>query len=648
MSETIGRQLRSPELPQVQFTDRFWKARQEQVRRVMLPYQWQALNDAIPDVPKSYAIHNLRLAAGLEQGEYHGPVFQDSDLGKWLEAVGYTLATGPAPELEAAAETAIAILAKAQQPDGYLNSYFIVKEPAKRWTNLRDWHELYCAGHLLEGALAYSRATGRSQALEVMGRYLDLICRKFGPGPGQVPGYCGHEEIELALVKLYRATGERRYLEQARYFVEQRGQQPLFFLEEAQQRGEKPSHNYFRNQMDYFQAHLPVRQQTTADGHSVRACYLYTAMADVAMETGDASLLAACRTLWRNIVDCRMGLHGGIGASRFGERFTIDYDLPNEEVYAETCANIALFFFASRMLAAEPRGEYADIMERTLYNGIISGVSLDGTKFFYDNYLASYPGVHEFNQQKPPERAGWFGCSCCPPNLARLTAEFGRYLYSLAADGIYVHHYASSKARLEAAGRGVELTQETEYPWDERIVLNVAPDRPGEFTLALRVPGWCRQATLRVNGQRLDLPALTRDGYARVCRQWQAGDRVELNLAMPVERVYADPRVRQDAGRVALQRGPLVYCLEGVDNGSDLNTLVLPRTAVLTAELRPDLLGGVVTIRAEARRDLPGNAGLYRREPPASAPVPILAVPYFAWANRAPGEMLVWLRDGER
>jgi DUF1680 family protein len=475
---------------------------------------------------------------------------------------------------------------------------------------------------------------------------MDLLARTFGPGPGQIPGYCGHPELELALVKLYRATGERRYLELAQFFVDQRGQPPVYFQLEAQRRGDQARRAW--GDLDVYQAHAPLRQQRTAEGHAVRAVYLYSGAADVAMETGDTELWATCRQLWENITQRRMSVHGGIGASRFHERFTLDYDLPNEEVYAETCAAIGLVFFSYRMLCGEPDARYADVMERALYNGIVSGVSLDGTKFFYDNYLASYPGIHALNHQKPPERVGWFGTACCPPNLARLTASLGSYLYGTSTDTLYVHHYVGSQWSCTVGGQTVLADMVTSYPWDGDIALTVRPPAAATFAVALRLPGWCRAPELSVNGRRQALEPLVQRGYAVLHRTWQPGDRIELRLPMPIERLYAHPKVRQDAGRVALQRGPLLYCLEQVDNGPDLNALVLPRQARLEAAFRPGLLGGVTVITGEARRDQTGDWGeaLYRTQPPASAAVPFTAIPYYAWANRGPGELLVWLRDG--
>jgi DUF1680 family protein len=545
--------------------------------------------------------------------------------------------------LERMADRVIGLTAKAQQPDGYLNTYFSVVEPQKRWTNLRDAHELYCAGHLMEAAVAYYEATGKRALLDTMCRYADYIDSVFGSQRGKKRGYPGHEEIELALVKLYRTTGEERYLKLAKFFVDERGRRPNYFAIEARARGEKP-----REQCDYWQAHLPVRDQKTAEGHAVRAMYLYCGMADVAAETGDKELLAACKRLWKSVTERRMYVTGGIGSTAQGERFTFDCDLPNEAAYAETCAAIGLVFWAHRMLHITADGRYADVMERALYNGVLSGVSLDGDRFFYANPLAVHPRAAGYmSWVTSAQRQEWFDCACCPPNIARLLAAFPRYLYSFGKRELYVHLFAQSDASLDVGGQRVEISQRTGYPWKEKVRVSVRPASPAEFTLALRIPGWCRNASLRVNGEAVDLAAITRKGYARIKRPWRKGDRVELNLPMPVERVRSHPKVRANAGRVAIQRGPVVYCLEEADNGPDLNNIVLPQKAKLRAKHREGLLGGVavVTARAKGQGAAARSSELYGRKVAAIRATAIMAVPYCTWANRKPGEMLVWIRE---
>ncbi|MHC4479938.1 MAG: glycoside hydrolase family 127 protein [Planctomycetota bacterium] len=569
-------------------------------------------------------------------------LFWDSDMAKWIEAAAYSLTTHPDDELEGLVDGVIDLIAAAQQPDGYLNTHF-TSTPEQRWTNLRDAHELYCAGHLIEAAVAYHQATGKRKLLDVLCRYADLIGSVFGPGEGQKRGYPGHEEIELALVKLRRATGQERYLKLSKFFVDERGRQPRHFEAEARARNEEPKPEH-----DYWQAHLPVRAQTSAEGHAVRAMYLYCAMADLAAETDDAELLAACKRLWQSVAERRMYVTGGIGSSGYGERFTFDYDLPDETAYAETCAAIGLVFWAHRMLHITGHGRYADVMERALYNGVLSGVSLDGTRFFYANPLASHPAADRFRPGRIRwARQDWFDCACCPANLARLLASFPQYVYSRGKGEPYVHLYATSQASVELNGQRVRLSQQTGYPWDGAVSLTVEPPSPLEFVLALRLPGWCRAPEVRLNGEPLDVDGLLSDGYAHIERRWSAGDEVQLDLPMPVERIRAHPKVRQAAGRVALQRGPIVYCLEEVDNGPDLNAIALPAEAELHVRHDPDLLGGVTTITGRAARltGAPRSGELYAPVAPTSEPCQVRAVPYCTWANREPGEMLVWIRE---
>ena len=635
------RRMESVPLHRVRVTGGFWAERQRVNREATLPYEYEQCR------------RTGRLDAWKLQwkpGDPNPPhKFWDSDVAKWIEAAAYSLATHPDPALKRRLDRLIVRIEKAQQPDGYLNTHFIAVEPDKRWTNLRDDHELYCAGHLIEAAVAHHQATGERRLLDVLCRYADLICRTFGPGPGQKRGYPGHEEIELALVKLYRCTGQGRYLAQAKFFVDERGRRPHYFDLEAEARGEDPDAEWYRQRygpVRYLahQAHVPVREQTEAVGHAVRAMYLYSGMADVAAETDDADLFAACRRLWRSVVERKMYVTGGVGSSAQGERFTGDYDLPNETAYAETCAAIGLVFFAHRMLEIEADGAYADVMERALYNGALGGVSLDGTRFFYTNRLAVYPPVLAPDDPRNGlERQPWFGCACCPPNIARLIASFGRYAVSQSSDAAWVHLFFHGDADLDIGGMRVRLSIESDYPWEGRVVLRVEPESTRRFTLAVRVPGWAREARVRVNDERV--APLVRRGYAFLRRAWQAGDRVRLDLPMPVERIEAHPEVRQDAGRVALQRGPLVYCFEEADNGKGLHALMLPDRSRPTAHFNPDLLGGVTTITAPALRpdSRSWRGPLYRPKGCRWLESPVVAIPYFARANRRPGEMIVWV-----
>lgn len=636
--------------------DNFWSKYDALVRDVVIPYQRDALNDRVADADPSAAIRNFRIAAGEEEGEFYGMVFQDSDVAKWLEAVAYSLENHPDPELEKEADEVIDLIGRAQQPDGYLNTFYIINGLENRWTNLHECHELYCAGHMIEAAVAYYEATGKRKFLDIVCKFADHIDSVFGPEDGKLKGYPGHQEIELALVKLFRVTKDKKYLNLAKFFLDERGKDPYYFDIEWEKRG-KTSHwtggkgAAPSKSKEYNQAHLPVREQTEAVGHAVRAVYMYTAMADVAMETGDEELLEACRRLWNNIVYKRMYITGAIGSQVHGEAFSFDYDLPNDTVYAETCAAIGLVFFASRMLEAEPKGQYADVMERALYNGVISGMSLDGKSFFYVNPLEVNPEACEKNgnfRHVKPVRQKWFGCACCPPNVARLLASLGHYIYGIKDNTVYTHLYIGSNTEADIDGTKVNISQETNYPWDGKVSITINLDGAKEFGLGLRIPGWCNEAKLSVNGQELDLASAAVDGYAIIKRKWQNGDRVELDLPMEPVRVRSNPLVRANIGKVAIQNGPIVYCLEEVDNGPNLHTVVLPKDSELEVSFREDLLGGVniITAQGEKAKVETWGSELYKANASFEyQPAKLTFVPYYAWVNRQPGEMTVWIRE---
>lgn len=580
-------------------------------------------------------------------------IFWDSDAGKWIEAVGYSLASYPNPEFESQVDAVVDLIVKAQQPDGYLNIYFTSVEPGNRWRNLRDWHELYDAGHLIEGAVAYFRATGKRKLLDVVCRYADHIDTNFGPNKGQKHGYCGHPEIELALVKLYQVTGEARYLNLSKYFIDERGKQPHYFDLEAQERGDDPA-NFWAKTYRYCQADVPIREQTVATGHAVRACYLYSGVADIAAETHDDSLLRVCREVWEEMTHHQMYITGGLGQAHSNEGFTFGYDFPNEEAYAETCASISSVFWSQRMFQLDPDSRYIDVMEQTLYNGVLSGVSFEGSHFFYANPLAAYPNINPFPAASSVltdgyyRRSEWFDCACCPPNLARLVASIGQYFYSTNQDTVYSHLYNQNRAYFNLGGNTVQIEQQTDYPWDGEINFTFQVERPTNFTLALRIPGWSRDFRISVNGAAQD--SAPNNGYVSLRRTWLTGDEVTLSLPMRVERMVAHSAIRQDAGNVALQRGPVVYCLEEVDNGDRLANLVLPRDASLDAKFDPALFGGVAIIEGDAVREEPTNwarTSLYSPESIREVKQTLTrfkAIPYCFWANREPGEMRVWIR----
>ncbi len=634
-------------LSRVRFDHGFLAGRAQLVRDTVIPGQWEALNDRIPGAERSGCVHNLQVAAGEKAGQFHGLFWQDSDLAKWIEAASYRLATHPDAALEAELDRLIATIAKAQRDDGYLNTYFQLVEPQNRWANLRDCHELYVAGHFIEAGVAHFQATGKRTLLDVVCRLADLAGKTFGPGPGQMPGYCGHEEIELALVKLARATGVQRYRELAEYFIDQRGQSPNYFEIEAKRRGETgklPWHMH-HDGLATLQAARPVRELTEPVGHAVRMMYLLSAMLDLALDRGDAARAGQCRALWTAITSRHLYVTGGVGSEPYGEKFCEPFDLPPDRAYAETCAAIGVVMCARRMLDLELRGEHADVMERALYNNVLAGLALDGRTYFYVNPLEVVPPVakrrfecHLVKTQRVP----WFGCACCPPNVARLFASLGAYAFSKTADGLALHLYAGGVVQFDAGAVPVRLHVTTEYPWKERIELSVEPATPAEFALHLRLPGWCRHPHLTLNGSPLEPEKL--HGYARVSRVWRTGDKLVLDLPMPVERVHADARVGAAAGLVALQRGPVVYCIEQKDNGPHLAALSLPRESPLTAHFSADLLGGCVILEGAARRTEPG-AKLYTTEPVRQQAVRLCAVPYALWANRGEGEMRVWVRE---
>lgn len=644
--------LSSINIANIRFNNGFWNQIIQQVQNEVIPFQWKALNDQIPGVEKSHTIENFRIAAGIVNSKFYGMMWQDSDVAKWLEAVSYSLEYKKNTELENIADEAIDLIAKAQQYDGYLNTYFTVAKPRERWTNVRDCHELYCAGHMIEAAIAYYQATGKRKFLDVIGKLADHIDSIFGPEEGKKRGYPSHSEIELALVKLFKVTKNEKYLKLSKFFIDERGQEPHFFNIEAIERCESEKKSYIFNLYDYSynQSHIPVREQLVAVGHAVRAMYLYCGMTDVAIETSDEELRDVCKRLWENVTKRQMYVTGGIGSSAYGEAFTFDYDLSNGTAYAETCAAIGLVFWAHRMLHLEINSKYADVMERALYNGVISGISLDGKKYFYVNPLEVWPEAIEKAKKKERvkiTRQPWLGCACCPPNIARLLASIGQYIYSINKDEIYTHLYVSSETEINISGSKVKIKQETRYPWDERVLISVSLDREKEFSLLLRIPGWCDNAKICINREKINVCNTKVNGYSKLKRIWKNGDVVELVLPMMIQRIKAHPNVRTDIGKVALQRGPIVYCLEEIDNGPSLHEIVLPHNSELKPKFDANLLGGITVITAEAQRyNSPWEDELYKANVESQyRPVTVNFIPYYAWANRTSGEMMVWITE---
>ena len=623
MARSPQARLRPVPLSSVTLEDAFWAPRMTLNRERTLPSQFQQCED-------TGRLDNFRRASGKKDIPFEGIFFNDSDVYKWLEAASYSLGTHPDDDnLRRMVDQAITEVADAQDTNGYLNTYFSVDRVSERWTNLRDMHELYCAGHLFQAAVAHHRATGETRLLDVATRFADHICDTFGPEGRE--GTCGHEEIEMALVELYRTTGNKRYLEQAQRFIDLRGHGLL---------GKVDGH--FGN--NYCQDHLPFRDLRDVTGHAVRMMYLDCGAADVYAETGKRALKDALDAQWHNMTTRRMYVTGGLGSRYEGEAFGKDYELPSDRAYTETCAAIGSFMWNWRLLNSTGEARYADLMELTLYNAVLAGLSLDGAHYFYQNPLAD-DGTHR--------RQAWFGCACCPPNVARLLASLPGYFYSVSDSAAWVHFYASGSASLPLpGGEVVRLTQTTNYPWDGDIEITIE-DAPESFDLlCLRIPEWANGAAITVNGAVVDVE--TRPGsYAEIVRQWQAGDVIRLLLPMPVQRLTCHPAVADVFGRVALQRGPLVYCIEQADHNNpdegaagDVRALRLPQDASLNPRFVPNLLGGVTVVNALVFSSDELNDALYSRIPSSHESdrvVALTAIPYYAWANREPGPMRVWL-----
>jgi DUF1680 family protein len=633
----------------VNIQDDFWKEYMELVRNHVIPYQWDALNDRIEGADPSYCIQNFRVAAGMEEGKFQGMVFQDSDVYKWLEAVAYSLMWHPDETLEATADGVIDIISAAQQPDGYLDTYYILNGLEKRFTNLMDHHELYCLGHMTEAAVAYYNATGKRKFLDTAIGYVNCVYENIGTEPGKIPGYPGHEVAEMALVGLYKITGDERHLKLAKYFIDQRGQEPLYFEKET----EKNKNNFFWKdsyyKYQYYQAGKPVRQQDRAEGHAVRAVYLYTGMAEVASATEDMKLFEACINIWDNIVEKQMYVTGAIGSSQYGEAFTFDYDLPNDTVYAETCAAIGLIFFARRMFEITKDSRYTDVMERSLFNGVISGMSLDGKKFFYVNPLEAVPEASAkdfYKKHVKVERQKWFGCACCPPNVARLLSSIGGYAYEADENEIFMNLFIGGDMKAVLGGRENIFHVTTDYPWNGDVKITVENKEDSTFTYALRVPGWCEKWEVKVNGEAKEYPVKL--GYVYLERTWKNGDEIMMSMDMPVQLIAANPRVREDIGKVTVMRGPVVYCLEEADNGDQLQELYLKKSPQFELNYEKDLLKGVVTITTDGLRlseeDWDGKTLYTPYAGRTFTDQKMKFIPYYAWTNRTVGEMCVWVR----
>ena len=638
-------------LKNIAITDGFWNKYRNLVKDVIIPYQWDTLNDNVPDAEPSHCIENFRIAAGEKNGEFYGAVFQDTDVAKWLEAVAYVLdSQGRDEELEKLADETIDLIGKAQGSDGYLNTYFTIKEPERRWTNLREGHELYTAGHMIEAAVAYYQATGKRKFLDIVMRFADLISERFGPEDGKCHGYPGHPEIELALVKLYRVTGKKNYLETAKFFVDARGVgENYFFQEEKGERYQQIFPEFTGYEPEYSQSHKPVREQKTAEGHAVRAVYLYSAMADLAYEYQDESLLKACETLWKNMVTKRMYITGGIGSSGLLERFTVDYDLPNDRNYAESCASIGLAMFGKRMGQITRDAKYADIVEKALYNTVLAGIAMDGKGFFYVNPLEVWPDNclnRTSMEHVKPVRQKWFGVACCPPNIARTLASLGQYIYGEDEESIFINLYVSNEAETQINGVPCKLTIDSDFLKNGNVKIYVKSQQDSGGKLALRIPVYSRRFLVSRNGNEISSPRIEK-GYL-ILEDMKAEEIIAVSCNMEARFIHANPEVRADEGRVAIIRGPLVYCLEEADNGRNLSSLYIDTKAELTEAYEDELLGGVVTVTAKGKRI--SNEGwnedeLYKEQEIQLEDVVLKAVPYCNWGNRETGEMAVWIKE---
>ena len=616
---------------------------QKLIKEVVIPYQYSVLEDtAEGNSEKSHVIKNFinagKVLSGGDAGDgFYGMVFQDSDAAKWLEAVAYSLVIFPDTKLEETADKLIDIIASAQDTDGYLNTYYTIKDKDKRWTNLLEGHEMYCAGHMLEAACAYFEATGKRVLLDVMVKNMDHIYSVFmdESSPVKFNGIPGHPEIELALMKLYSLTGNKKSLELAKHFIDKRGTDPQYYENEVNNRdwriwGMDPK------DVDYMQNNLPLRELKDAVGHSVRAVYLYTGMAEVASQTNDKELIESCKRVWKSITRKRMYITGGIGSTGLGEAFSVDYDLPSDTAYCETCASIGLMFFASRMLEIEPNGEYSDTMERAFYNTVLAGMQEDGKRFFYVNPLEVIPGiagVAKTHKHDLPERPTWYACACCPPNVSRLISSFGKYAYGENKNTIFCHLFADGTINFE---NGAKIKCSTDYPYGFEIEYDIEL-APEAMTLAVRIPSWSITFKITRNGAEIASQNLKmQSGYAYI--EISKGDIIRLELNSNPYIVFPSSKIPDLSGNVAICRGPLVYCAEGIDNEKEITGLFVLKNGEIKVE---DSQNGITTLLVAGLRQEDAEE-LYLDSEPNYKNVNIIMRPYYSWANRGLTQMKVW------
>lgn len=646
----------------VTITSKFWRKYRDLVAKVIVPYQYETIADkndtqigddaftderAYQDGLQSHAIENLKIAAGLSEGNHVGMNFQDTDVYKWLEAAAYTLQYHPDQKLQAETDAVVDLIAQAQEPDGYLSTIFQIKFPERKFKRLQQSHELYSMGHYIEAGVAYYETTKNPKALEIAEKMATCLDDNFGPEDDKIHGYGGHPEIELALMRLWEVTKKDRYLNLTNYFVRERGQDPDFFGQQNEADGWEnafwPELNTIGN--DYYYADKPVTEQTDAHGHAVRCLYLATGLAHLARVTGDQDLKAAAERIWNNIVQKQLYVTGNVGQTVTGEAFTFDYDLPNDSNYGETCASVAMTFFARQMLADNFKADYADVIEKELYNGALSGMALDGTHYFYVNPLEANPKESALNPGKKhvlTRRQAWFGTACCPSNITRLIASIDRYLYEVKDNTILAHQYIANKTTFT---HGITIDQQSNLPWEGTARFEINNPELVAFNFAVRVPNWSREAfQIKVNHQTIE--ATDKDGIVYLPIQ-AAQTVIEVVLDMKPNLVRTNPNVRADADQVAVQRGPVVYCAEEVDNQAGLWNYQLSKTPQFDYDYKDQLLNGVGVLTTSDVTKLDAEASdtnlyVFNQLPKRKA-AKLTLIPYYAWANRDEGEMRVWL-----
>ena len=631
--------IHTVDFTQVRLTDNFWLPRIETNRTVTIPASFERCES-------TGRVKNFVMAA-KKQGKFCTTYpFDDTDIYKTIEGASFSLAVHPDARLQTYIDSLIAIVGKAQEPDGYLYTARTINpnEPhawagKERWEKERELsHELYNAGHLYEAAAAHFLATKKRNLLDIALKNADLVCSVFGPGKKHVAP--GHEIVEMGLVKLYRITGKKEYLSTAKFFIEERGRYKGY---------DSTSKDSWKSGA-YWQDNKPVVDQEEAEGHAVRAGYLYAAVADVAALTGDDSLIHAIDKIWTNVVEKKMYVQGSVGAIGDGERYGNNYELPNATAYNETCAAIALVYWNYRMFLLHGDAKYMDILEKSLYNGLISGVGLDGKSFFYTNAM-QIKNSFQFPQMEAT-RSGWFECSCCPTNLARLIPSIPGYMYAQKEDNLYINLFINSNVDLTIRNKSVQVVQQNNYPWDGALVFNINPKTATAFNLLVRIPGWAQnkaipsslyqfqntsteKPVIKVNGAVVDYTIT--NGYAAINRTWKKNDKVEVNLPMEVRRVTANENLKEDMGKIALQRGPLMYCAEWPDNNGKTSNIIIPANATFTTEFKPNLLNGVTVLKTEVPAVIINSS-----ENISTVKQSFTAIPYYSWANRGKGEMMVW------